>query len=164
MLGKTFLNIEKIHVSLKIKPKCGCDVIATKIIIAGVQQQSQLQNAQTLITEISEKCTTSCITYPGDTLSKTEQQCLARCSDRYMESWNLVSKILQNRLMSQEISEKCTTSCITYPGDTLSKTEQQCLARCSDRYMESWNLVSKILQNRLMSQVSSSHGDHSGFS
>ncbi|CAI5438760.1 unnamed protein product [Caenorhabditis angaria] len=70
-------------------------------VIAGVKQQAALANAQNLVTDISEKCTNKCITSPGNALSSNEKQCLQRCMDRFMESWNLVSQTLQKRLQEE---------------------------------------------------------------
>uniref|UniRef100_A0AC34QFK4 Tim10-like domain-containing protein n=1 Tax=Panagrolaimus sp. JU765 TaxID=591449 RepID=A0AC34QFK4_9BILA len=38
-------------------------------VIAGVKQQAAIVNAQNLITDLSEKCTSKCITAPGASLS-----------------------------------------------------------------------------------------------
>ncbi len=85
-------------------------------VIAGVKQQAALANAQSLITvcpdpsrisscltaqDLSEKCTAKCLTNPGNALSGTEKQCLQRCMDRFMDSWNLVSQVLQKRLQDE---------------------------------------------------------------
>uniref|UniRef100_A0A0K0FHI3 Mitochondrial import inner membrane translocase subunit n=1 Tax=Strongyloides venezuelensis TaxID=75913 RepID=A0A0K0FHI3_STRVS len=70
-----------------------------KTVIASVQQQAQIQNLQALISKISETCTTSCIKSPGETLSKTEQQCITRCTDRYFEAWQYISRVFQGRIM-----------------------------------------------------------------
>ncbi|VDK64313.1 unnamed protein product [Anisakis simplex] len=85
-------------------------------VIAGVKQQAAIMNAQSLITDLSEKCTLKCIRTPGSTLSNGEKQCLqryywslfscvfqnvCRCMDRFMDSWNLVSQTLQKRLQDE---------------------------------------------------------------
>uniref|UniRef100_A0A1I7WY73 Mitochondrial import inner membrane translocase subunit n=1 Tax=Heterorhabditis bacteriophora TaxID=37862 RepID=A0A1I7WY73_HETBA len=70
-------------------------------VIAGVKQQAAIANAQNLITDLSEKCTQKCITSPGSSLSSSEKQCLQRCMDRFIESWNLVSQSLQKRLQDE---------------------------------------------------------------
>uniref|UniRef100_A0A8R1HPD4 Mitochondrial import inner membrane translocase subunit n=1 Tax=Caenorhabditis japonica TaxID=281687 RepID=A0A8R1HPD4_CAEJA len=73
-------------------------------VISGVKQQAALANAQNLVTDISEKCTNKCITAPGSSLASGEKQCLQRCMDRFMESWNLVSQTLQKRLQDEMAS------------------------------------------------------------
>uniref|UniRef100_A0A915AHB6 Mitochondrial import inner membrane translocase subunit n=1 Tax=Parascaris univalens TaxID=6257 RepID=A0A915AHB6_PARUN len=70
-------------------------------VIAGVKQQAAIMNAQSLITDLSDKCTQKCIRTPGSSLSNAEKQCLQRCMDRFMDSWNLVSQTLQKRLQDE---------------------------------------------------------------
>ncbi|CAJ0944462.1 unnamed protein product, partial [Mesorhabditis belari] len=70
-------------------------------VILGVKQQAAIANAQNLITELSEKCTQKCITAPGSSLSGGDKQCLQRCMDRFMDTWNLVSTTLQKRLQEE---------------------------------------------------------------
>ncbi|CAJ0592635.1 unnamed protein product [Cylicocyclus nassatus] len=70
-------------------------------VIAGVKQQAAIANAQNLITDLSEKCTQKCISHPGTSLSNSDKQCLQRCMDRFMDSWNLVSQTLQKRLQEE---------------------------------------------------------------
>ena len=36
----------------------------------------------------------------------------------------------------QTVRDKCFEKCITKPGNSLSSSEQQCLARCCDRYTD----------------------------
>lgn len=43
----------------------------------------------------------------------------------------------------QTVRDKCFDKCVTKPSSSLSSSEQQCLARCSDRYTE----VTPLLRN-----------------
>ncbi|KAK6106645.1 Uncharacterized protein BM_BM13897 [Brugia malayi] len=72
-----------------------------KTLISGVKQQAAILNAQNMITDLSERCLTKCITSPGSALSNTERQCLQRCMDRFMETYNLVSQTLQKRVQEE---------------------------------------------------------------
>uniref|UniRef100_A0A1I8ESR4 Mitochondrial import inner membrane translocase subunit n=2 Tax=Wuchereria bancrofti TaxID=6293 RepID=A0A1I8ESR4_WUCBA len=72
-----------------------------KTLISGVKQQAAILNAQNMVTDLSERCLTKCITSPGSTLSNTERQCLQRCMDRFMETYNLVSQTLQKRVQEE---------------------------------------------------------------
>jgi import inner membrane translocase subunit TIM13 len=36
----------------------------------------------------------------------------------------------------QTVRDKCFDKCVTRPSSSLSSSEQQCLARCCDRYAE----------------------------
>ncbi|TKR94043.1 hypothetical protein L596_008388 [Steinernema carpocapsae] len=67
-------------------------------VLEGVRQQTAIANAQTLITDLSEKCTAKCITSPGTSLTSSDQQCLSRCMDRFVDTFEHVTKVLQGRL------------------------------------------------------------------
>jgi len=43
----------------------------------------------------------------------------------------------------QTVRDKCFKACVTRPGSSLSSSEQQCLARCCDRYHEATQIVTK---------------------
>lgn len=43
----------------------------------------------------------------------------------------------------QNVRDKCFKACITKPGASLSNSEQQCLAKCCDRYQEATEIVTK---------------------
>ncbi|GJQ67685.1 hypothetical protein Trydic_g16511 [Trypoxylus dichotomus] len=63
-----------------------------------VKQQIAVANAQELLTKMTEKCFKKCITKPGTSLDSSEQKCVAMCMDRYMDSWNLVSRTYSQRI------------------------------------------------------------------
>ncbi|KAK3890711.1 hypothetical protein Pcinc_005346 [Petrolisthes cinctipes] len=67
-----------------------------------VKQQIIIANTQELLTKLGEKCFTKCITKPGSSLDSSEQKCLAMCMDRYMDSWNLVSRTYTSRLQREK--------------------------------------------------------------
>ncbi|KYN17199.1 Mitochondrial import inner membrane translocase subunit Tim13-B [Trachymyrmex cornetzi] len=75
-----------------------------------VKQQIAVANAQELLTKMTEKCFKKCIGKPGtsldsSTLNLTLKSCLknarAMCMDRYMDSFNLVSKTYSERLQRE---------------------------------------------------------------
>ncbi|KAL8578089.1 Mitochondrial import inner membrane translocase subunit Tim13 [Nucella lapillus] len=66
-----------------------------------VKQQIALANAQELLQKMSEKCYKKCISKPGSALDNSEQKCIAMCMDRYMDSWNLVSRVYSSRLQRE---------------------------------------------------------------
>ncbi|KAJ8943588.1 hypothetical protein NQ318_006590 [Aromia moschata] len=66
-----------------------------------VKQQIAVANAQELLTKITEKCFKKCISKPGTSLDSSEQKCIAMCMDRYMDSWNLISKAYSNRIQRE---------------------------------------------------------------
>ncbi|KAF2881839.1 hypothetical protein ILUMI_24340 [Ignelater luminosus] len=66
-----------------------------------VKQQIAVANAQELLTKMTEKCFKKCITKPGTSLDSSEQKCIAMCMDRYMDSWNLVSRTYSERIQKE---------------------------------------------------------------
>ncbi|KAK2077994.1 hypothetical protein QBZ16_003862 [Prototheca wickerhamii] len=43
----------------------------------------------------------------------------------------------------QTVRDKCFAACVTKPSSSLGSSEQQCLARCCDRYTEATQIVTK---------------------
>ncbi|NXM21799.1 TI13A translocase, partial [Ploceus nigricollis] len=52
-------------------------------------------------------------------------------------------------LSPQRMTDKCFRKCIGKPGGALDNSEQKCIAMCMDRYMDSWNTVSRAYNSRL---------------
>ncbi|XP_073830676.1 mitochondrial import inner membrane translocase subunit Tim13-like [Musca autumnalis] len=67
-----------------------------------VKQQIAVANAQELLTKMTEKCFNKCINKPGTSLDSSEQKCISMCMDRFMDSWNLVSRTYGNRLQREQ--------------------------------------------------------------
>uniref|UniRef100_U5EPX4 Mitochondrial import inner membrane translocase subunit n=1 Tax=Corethrella appendiculata TaxID=1370023 RepID=U5EPX4_9DIPT len=67
-------------------------------LMDSVKQQIAIANMQELITKMTEKCFIKCIQKPGKELDSSEQKCINMCMDRYMDSWNLVSRTYSQRL------------------------------------------------------------------
>lgn len=44
---------------------------------------------------------------------------------------------------SQKLNEHCFQRCVPSPGSSLSSSEQTCLTHCMEKYMASWNTVSR---------------------
>ncbi|GAA6059946.1 hypothetical protein JCM10212_003086 [Sporobolomyces blumeae] len=61
-------------------------------IMTEVTNQLALANAQELITKVNEKCFARCITKPAATATPNDEACLMRCTDRYLEAFNLISQ------------------------------------------------------------------------
>ncbi|KAG0014271.1 protein translocase subunit [Podila clonocystis] len=66
-----------------------------------VRSELALANAQELINKINEKCFAKCVLKPGSSLDSSEQACLSKCMDRYMEAWNIVSRTYINRVQRE---------------------------------------------------------------
>ncbi|TRY77302.1 hypothetical protein TCAL_04068 [Tigriopus californicus] len=66
-----------------------------------VQAQVALANMQELLSKVTDKCFKKCISSPGTSLGSSDQKCIAMCMDRYMDSFNLVSKAYSERLRQE---------------------------------------------------------------
>ncbi|KAH8117734.1 Tim10/DDP family zinc finger-domain-containing protein [Phellopilus nigrolimitatus] len=66
--------------------------------MAQIRNELALHGAQELVNKINEKCFYKCITKPSTALSGSEETCLSRCMDRYMEAFNIVSRTYAARL------------------------------------------------------------------
>uniref|UniRef100_UPI00359020F5 mitochondrial import inner membrane translocase subunit Tim13 isoform X3 n=1 Tax=Myxine glutinosa TaxID=7769 RepID=UPI00359020F5 len=66
-----------------------------------VKVQIAMANVQELIERVTDKCFKKCIGKPGTSLDNTEQKCLAMCMDRYMDTWNTVSRSYSTRLQRE---------------------------------------------------------------
>lgn len=43
----------------------------------------------------------------------------------------------------------CFKKCISKPGPSLDKYEQNCVNRCADLYLDTWQLIGQSFQNRI---------------
>lgn len=56
------------------------------------------------------------------------------------------------------MTEKCFRKCVTKPGTSLGGSEQKCIAMCTDRFMDTWNLISRAYVRRLEREQSGGGG------
>ncbi|KDN38411.1 hypothetical protein RSAG8_09505, partial [Rhizoctonia solani AG-8 WAC10335] len=73
-------------------------------IMDGLRNEMALANAQELINKINEKCFAKCVTKPSTSLGSSEETCLSRCMDRYMEAFNVVSQSYVARISRERSS------------------------------------------------------------
>ncbi|NXQ31683.1 TI13A translocase, partial [Alaudala cheleensis] len=96
------------------------------LIMEQVKVQIAVANAQELLQRMTDKCFRKCIGKPGGALDNSEQvrtggrsgdprasssglplrlsvpqKCIAMCMDRYMDSWNTVSRAYSSRLQRE---------------------------------------------------------------
>merc|ERR1712080_499281 len=67
-------------------------------------QQPALANAQELINKMNDKCFVRCITKPGTSLTPNDEACLMRCTDRFLEAFNLISAKYVQRVQAERES------------------------------------------------------------
>ncbi|THH04225.1 hypothetical protein EW145_g5679 [Phellinidium pouzarii] len=73
-------------------------------LMTQIHSELALNGAQELINKINDKCFYKCVTKPSTALSGSEETCLSRCMERYMEAFNIVSRTYAARL-SRERTE-----------------------------------------------------------
>ena len=61
---------------------------------AQVKTELSMAYAQEFYSTVRDKCFNKCVTRPSTSLSSSEQACLARCCDRYVEATGVVSKAM----------------------------------------------------------------------
>ncbi|XP_050071666.1 mitochondrial import inner membrane translocase subunit Tim13-like [Anopheles maculipalpis] len=71
-------------------------------LMTTIKQKIAIANAQELVTKMTEKCFRKCVGKPGQDLDGSEQKCIAMCMDRFMDSWNVVSRALTQRLQQEQ--------------------------------------------------------------
>lgn len=76
-----------------------------KVDVHEMKKQLQAQIAaatfQELVDDMAEKCYSLCVKKPASSLDNYEQRCLGNCMDRFIDSYNVVSKVFTARLSSQ---------------------------------------------------------------
>ncbi|KAJ7475664.1 Tim10/DDP family zinc finger-domain-containing protein [Mycena latifolia] len=83
------------------------DMAARKdAVMSAVRNEVALANAQQLMNSANEKCFKACITKPGASLSSSEETCLSRCLDRYMEAFNIVRRTYMGRLSRERLEDQ----------------------------------------------------------
>lgn len=78
------------------------DTSSGKVDIQDVKKQLQEQMMvaafQEMVEEVTQKCFQMCIKKPGASLDSYEQRCLGNCMDRFIDSYNSVTKVFTSRL------------------------------------------------------------------
>lgn len=66
-----------------------------------ITQELAVVNATELVNKITENCFDKCIDQPYSSITSQQDQCIDQCLQKYMRSWNLISKTYVNRLQNQ---------------------------------------------------------------
>jgi len=53
---------------------------------------------------------------------------------------------------SQKVNEHCFEKCVTKPGASLSSGETTCFTQCMEKYMATWNTVSRSYITRIQQE------------
>ncbi|KAK6464248.1 Tim10/DDP family zinc finger-domain-containing protein [Scheffersomyces coipomensis] len=71
-----------------------------------ISQELAVANATELVSKITENCFEKCITQPSNILNGQEDQCINQCLEKYMRSWNVISKAYITRIQQQSAQDK----------------------------------------------------------
>ncbi|CAH2355718.1 mitochondrial import inner membrane translocase subunit Tim13p [[Candida] railenensis] len=63
-----------------------------------ISQELAVANATELVNKITENCFDKCITNPQISLNPQEDGCVNQCLEKYMRSWNVISKSYITRI------------------------------------------------------------------
>ncbi|CAM9389486.1 unnamed protein product [Phaeothamnion confervicola] len=66
-------------------------------LIRQMQQETQQRAVQELAQSLTVKCFKKCIKTRGERLDTGEQECLAMCMDRYIDTMGIVNKAVVDR-------------------------------------------------------------------
>lgn len=72
--------------------------MTTEESIKQLQANIQASEFRQLVSDITENCYPICIRKPGSSLGSSDQKCIADCMDRYVDSYDQVSKLFMSRL------------------------------------------------------------------
>mmetsp|Transcript_3378 Transcript_3378/g.4975 ORF Transcript_3378/g.4975 Transcript_3378/m.4975 type:complete len:83 (+) Transcript_3378:96-344(+) len=70
-------------------------------VIQRLRSEVQAQALQDLVQKMTEKCHSKCCSTSGAKLDRSEQQCLAVCMDRYLDTMGMVNKAIAHRSNSR---------------------------------------------------------------
>ncbi|KDD74440.1 hypothetical protein H632_c1313p1 [Helicosporidium sp. ATCC 50920] len=65
-------------------------------VMDSIKQQMAVAFLQSFYQTVRDKCFKMCVTKPSTSLGSSEQQCLARCCDRYADATNIVGQATLN--------------------------------------------------------------------
>lgn len=85
-------------------PVTGVDTNSTMLkqqIQDQITQELAVVNATELVNKITENCFDKCIDYPQSSITPPQDQCINQCLQKYMRSWNQISKTYVNRIQNQ---------------------------------------------------------------
>lgn len=67
-----------------------------------ISQELAVANATELVNNITQNCFDKCISQPGASLSNSDEGCLTQCLEKYMRSWNVISKTYIGRIQANK--------------------------------------------------------------
>ncbi|KAF2434430.1 hypothetical protein EJ08DRAFT_605755 [Tothia fuscella] len=75
-------------------------------IMNQIRQEAAMHNARQLIEKINEHCFERCIPKPGTSISRGEESCFSSCMEKYMSSWNAISRQYVQRIQKEQAAQE----------------------------------------------------------
>ncbi|ODQ80667.1 hypothetical protein BABINDRAFT_47805 [Babjeviella inositovora NRRL Y-12698] len=69
-----------------------------------IAQELAVANASELVNKLTDNCFASCIANPGPSFSAQEDTCVNQCLEKYMRSWNVISRTYVARIQKASSS------------------------------------------------------------
>lgn len=67
-----------------------------------ISQELAVANATELVNKITQNCFDKCILHPQDSITAQQNGCINQCLEKYMRSWNVISKTYISRIQSEK--------------------------------------------------------------
>lgn len=69
-----------------------------------ISQELAVANATELVNKITENCFEKCVQVPQDHVTAPQSACVNQCLEKYMRSWNVISKAYITRIQQEKSS------------------------------------------------------------
>mmetsp|Transcript_54569 Transcript_54569/g.111359 ORF Transcript_54569/g.111359 Transcript_54569/m.111359 type:complete len:89 (+) Transcript_54569:26-292(+) len=70
---------------------------SVKEVQSFIEHQQQIQQIQAVVGKITELCWDKCVSKPGKDLTESEKNCVANCSERFLDTSMFVVNRIQNK-------------------------------------------------------------------
>lgn len=67
-----------------------------------IGQELAVANATELVNKITQNCFDKCILQPQDQITPQQDGCINQCLEKYMRSWNVISKTYISRIQKEK--------------------------------------------------------------
>lgn len=81
------------------------DAQKKEAVMNSVRQEVAAANAKELVDNMTEKCYAKCVTKPGTSLTSSEETCVGRCMELYLQAFTAVTTTYRTRLGKERLAE-----------------------------------------------------------
>lgn len=69
-----------------------------------ISQELAVANATELVNKITQNCFDKCVLQPQESITAQQDGCINQCLEKYMRSWNVISKTYISRIQREKSS------------------------------------------------------------